>query len=72
MSNDKRTETIDDLKLFSLKEVEEVLGVSHRSLLTYVNEGRLKATKATGKWRVSKRDLQDFIEQGRIDRKGKK
>lgn len=72
MSDDKRTDSIDDLKLFSLTEVEEVLGVSHRSLLTYVQTGRLKATKSTGKWRITKKDLQDFIEQGRIDRKGKK
>lgn len=69
MSNDKRTDTIDELKLFTLKELEEVLGVSHRSLLTYVKEGRLKATKSTGKWRVSKKDLQDFIEAGRKGQK---
>ena len=36
--------------------------MSHRTLLTYVKQGRLKAVKAGGKWKVTKEQLKAFIE----------
>lgn len=57
-----RTADIEDMKLYTLTELESVLGVTHRSLLTYVTAGKLKAKKIGGKWRVTKADLKDFID----------
>ena len=58
MSN---TANLDRLKLYTLKEIEPILGVTHRSLLTYVKEGRLKASKVAGKWRVTQAAVEQFI-----------
>ena len=56
-----RTSDINDLKLYSLTELEEILGLTHRTLLSYVKNGRLKAVKVGSKWRVSRADLVAFI-----------
>ena len=56
-----RTNDINDLKLYSLTELEEILGLTHRTLLSYVKNGRLKAVKVGSKWRVSRADLVAFI-----------
>ena len=59
-----RTDIIDDLKLFSLPELQAILGCSYRSLQRYVQSGKLKGTKCCGKWRVSKAELERFIKAG--------
>lgn len=56
-----KKETLKAIKLFTLTELEEVLGVTHRTLLTYVKLGRLKAVKVGGKWKVSEENLKAFI-----------
>ncbi len=56
-----RTNDISDLKLYSLTELEEIIGVTHRTLLSYVKDGKLKAVKVGSKWRVSRADLISFI-----------
>jgi excisionase family DNA binding protein len=56
-----RAAELDEFKLYTLTELESVLGVSHRTLLTYVKQGRLKAVKAGGKWKVTKDQLKAFV-----------
>lgn len=58
---DAKREALNAIKLFTLTELEEVLGVTHRTLLNYVKEGRLKAVKVGGKWKVSEANLKAFI-----------
>ena len=63
--NNSRSAELDEFKLYTLTELEGVLGVSHRTLLTYVKQGRLKAVKAGGKWKVTKEQLKAFIDGSR-------
>jgi excisionase family DNA binding protein len=49
-------------KFLTLKEVQERLRVSERSVFRYIHSGRLKATKV-GYWRVSEKDLEEFIKK---------
>lgn len=64
--NKKRSADLDDLKLYTLTEIETVLGVTHRTLLTYVTTGKLKANKVGGRWKVTKAALKEFIESNDI------
>lgn len=50
------------MKLYTLTEIEPILGVSHRTLLSYVKNGTLHAVKIGGKWKVSEKDLKKLIE----------
>lgn len=61
MAENKRTEDLEELKVYSLTEIEPILGVTHRTLLTYVKDGRLKGVKIGGKWKVSGENLKKFI-----------
>lgn len=56
-----KEETLQSIKLYTLTELEEVLGVTHRTLLTYVKDGKLKAVKIGGKWKVTEENLRAFI-----------
>lgn len=60
MDNNRANE-LEELKVYSLTEIEPILGVTHRTLLTYIKDGRLKGVKIGGKWKVSGENLRKFI-----------
>ena len=57
----ERQEQLNSFKVYSLTEIEPVLGVTHRTLLQYVKDGKLKAVKIGGKWKISEENLRAFI-----------
>ena len=50
-----------DIKLYSLKEVGELLGIQTQSVHKYVNQGRLKAQMIGGTKYVSEENLKAFL-----------
>lgn len=49
-------------KFYTLTQVAELLGMHHKTVLSYVYQGKLKASRiGGGKYRVSEDDLQDFL-----------
>lgn len=56
-----RTAHLQNLNVYTLTELEPILGVTHRTLLTYVKDGKLKAVKIGGKYKVSEENLKKFI-----------
>lgn len=57
-------------KLLTIKEVAKYLRVSERSVNRYIEAGRLKASKI-GQWRISQKDLEDFLKEN-LNEKRKK
>lgn len=49
------------IKLYSLKEVGELLGIQTQSVHKYVNQGRLKAQMIGGTKYVSEENLKAFL-----------
>lgn len=49
------------IKLYTLEELEEILEVTNRTLLSYIKNERLKAVKIGGKWKVTEENLQNFL-----------
>ena len=49
-------------KMFSLSEVASIIGVTHRTLQSWVKDGKLPAVKVGAKWRVKESDLQRIID----------
>lgn len=60
-NNTEKLQSLDAFRLYTLTEVEPILGVSHRTLLDYVKTGKIKAVKIGGKWKVSEENLKTFI-----------
>lgn len=52
-------ETID--KLLTIEETAKILRVSTRTIIRYIESGKLKASKI-GVWRIKESDLQRFLE----------
>lgn len=58
---DNKLKGIADLQLYTLTELEPILGVTHRTLLRYMKDGRLRAKKIGAKWRVTRAALEEFL-----------
>ena len=59
-------------KLLTLKEAAKYLRVSERSVLRYIESGRLRASRI-GQWRIKESDLDKFLkENSNVKRKSKK
>jgi len=52
---------IEDIKLYSVKELAEMLGISTVAILGYVKSGRLKAQMLGGKWMIASDNLKEFL-----------
>lgn len=51
-----------EIKAYRLKEVEEILGVTRRTIYNYIENGTLNAVKVGGQWRVTKEALQKLLD----------
>lgn len=58
---EKNAAKLDTIRLYTLTELEPILGVTHRTLQTYIKDGRLKGVKIGGRWKVSEETLRKFI-----------
>jgi len=52
---------VEDIKLYSVNELSELLGVTEVTLRGYIKTGRLKAQKLGGKWHVTNENLKEFL-----------
>jgi len=49
-------------KLLTLKETAKILRVSERTIMRYLESGKLKASKL-GQWRIKESDLEKFLKE---------
>lgn len=57
----------NELKVYTLEEIAELLHITRRTLYTYVKEGKLKAVKVGKYWRVTEKTLEEFLNKGTED-----
>ena len=50
-----------EVKVYTLKEVTEILQVSRRTVYNYIKADKLHAFKMGKYWRVTEESLRDFI-----------
>ena len=60
---------LDQLRLYTLSELEPILGVTHRTLQTYIKDGRLKGVKIGNRWKVSEIALKEFLNAAQTNEK---
>lgn len=53
-----------DLEVYTLKEIEELLMVTRRTLYNWIKSGKLKAFRIGKEWRVTKEALEKFTQTG--------
>lgn len=69
LAREQEQREMEEMKLYTLREVEQILKVTQRTLYTYIQEGTLKATKIGKYWRVKHADLMDFVDNGNAAKK---
>lgn len=53
-----------DIEVYTLKELEDLLQITRRTLYNWINGGKLKAFRVGKEWRVTKEELERFIQTG--------
>ena len=53
-----------EIKVYTLEEIAELLHITRRTLYSYVKEGKLKAVKVGKYWRVTEKNLEEFLSTG--------
>lgn len=46
--------------MYDVKETAQILGVTTRTIMNYIKDGKIKAQKVGGKWKISKENLESF------------
>ena len=54
----------EDLEVYTLTEVTELLQVTRRSLYNWIKDGKLEAIKVGREWRVTRQSLDKFLQKG--------
>ena len=53
-----------EIRLYTLDEVADILQITRRTLYTYIKIGKLEAVKFGRFWRVSRNELNRFLNVG--------
>jgi len=48
---------------YSVREVAEMIGVNTRTVLKWINDGKIKAYKFGDLWKIKKTDYEEFVQQ---------
>jgi excisionase family DNA binding protein len=52
---------IGDIKLYSVKDLHEALGVNERTIRDWFNKGRLQGVKLGTQWHITEENLKLFL-----------
>lgn len=52
---------LKEIKLYNIRETAEILGVTTRTLQTYIKNGRIKARKIGRGWKFTEQNINEFI-----------
>lgn len=52
-------------RILSIREVQEMLNISERTIFRLIKTGKLTGFKAGRQWRFEESDIQDFIKRQR-------
>ncbi len=58
-------------KLLTTQEVADYLGLTQRTIYTYIQSGSLRAVKVGREWRIKESELEAFINRGNDEIKDK-
>ncbi len=53
-----------EIIVYTLKELEESLGITRRTIYNWIKAGKLQAIKVGKEWRVTEEQLQEFLQKG--------
>lgn len=58
---------MDEIKIYTIEELEKILKIPQYSIRKYLREGKLKGSKIGKHWRVTQEQLKDFLKDNSND-----
>ena len=58
---------VEDITVYNVKEISELLGITQVTIREYIRQGRLRAKKIAGEWRITGDALRDFLSADKIE-----
>ena len=55
--------TIENVTLYSVPDLSQMLNVTSVSIRNYIKQGHLKGQKVMGRWFVSEQEVSDFLKE---------
>ncbi|NCB25780.1 MAG: DNA-binding protein [Bacteroidia bacterium] len=55
---------MNEIKVYTLSEVAEILHLTRRTVYSYVKSKKIKAVKIGRQWRVSQEAMREFVDKG--------
>jgi transposase len=52
---------ISDIKLYSVKDLHDALGINERTIREWFNKGRLRGVKISAEWHITEENLRRFL-----------
>ncbi len=52
---------MDRIRIYNVRELSELLGMTERGVRKYLREGKIKGVKAGGHWLVTEEALREFL-----------
>jgi excisionase family DNA binding protein len=56
------------ITMYSMTETAKIIGVTTRTVSTYLKSGKLAGSKIGGRWHFTEKQIQDYITQGSISK----
>jgi len=60
---------VEDIIIYNVKEVSELIGITQVTIREYIRQGKLRAKKIAGEWRITGDALRDFLSADKIEDK---
>lgn len=57
-----------DIEVYTLKEIEDLLQVTRRTIYNWIKGGKLKAFRIGKEWRVTREALDAFTQKGTAEK----
>ena len=58
---------VEDITVYNVKEISELLGITRVAIREYIRQGKLRAKKIAGEWRITGDALRDFLSADKIE-----
>ena len=52
---------VEDITIYNVKEISDILGITQVTIREYIRQGKLRAKKIAGEWRITGESLRDFL-----------
>jgi len=59
---------VEDMTIYNVKEISDILGITQVTIREYIRQGKIRAKKIAGEWRITGDSLRDFLSEDKTEK----